>query len=277
MRVKITMYRILGIIILTGISVGCTNNSHSSKQSINNNHHIQSINFKVVKTYPHDTESFTEGFLFYNNQLYESTGSPEDFPETRSVFGIVDLNTGKIDIKVELDRNSYFGEGIVILEGKIFQVTYKNQIGFIYDLKSYNKLGSFKYSNKEGWGLTSDGKNIIMSDGTNIITYLDPDSLKVVRKLNVTFNGSSALYTNELEFIDGYLYANILTTNNIAKIDPGTGIIVGIIDLSSLFYEARKSNPMSEATNGIAYDSSKDRIFVTGKFWPTIYQIQFPH
>ena len=214
------MHRILKIIILIGISVGCTNNSHSGKKSINNSHQIQSISFKVIKTYPHDTESFTEGFLFYNNQLFESTGSPEEFPKTRSVFGIVDLNTGKIDIKVELDRNSYFGEGIVIFEGKIFQVTYKNQIGFIYDLKSYKKLGSFKYSNKEGWGLTSDGKNIIMSDGTNIITYLDPDSLKVVKTLNVTFNGSSALYTNELEFINGYLYANIWTTNNIAKIDP---------------------------------------------------------
>jgi glutamine cyclotransferase len=277
MRVNLIMNRLLKIIVLIGISVGCTNNSHSSKKSINSSHTIESINFKVTKTYPHDTESFTEGFLFYNSQLFESTGSPEEFPKTRSVFGIVDLNTGKIDIKVELDRNIYFGEGIVIFEGKIFQVTYKNQIGFIYDLKSYKKIGSFKYSNKEGWGLTSDGKNIIMSDGTNVITYLDPDSLKVVKTLNVTFNGSSALYTNELEFINGYLYANIWTTNNIAKIDPRTGIIVGIIDLSSLFSEARKSNPMSEAANGIAYDSSKDRIFVTGKFWPTIYQIKFPH
>jgi glutamine cyclotransferase len=277
MRVNLIMHRLLKIIVLIGISVGCTNNSHSSKKSINSSHTIESINFKVIKTYPHDTESFTEGFLFYNNQLFESTGSPEEFPKTRSVFGIVDLNTGKIDIKVELDRNSYFGEGIVIFEGKIFQLTYKNQTGFIYDLKSYKKIGSFKYSNKEGWGLTSDGKYIIMSDGTNIITYLDPDSLKVVKTLNVTFNGSSALYMNELEFIDGYIYANVWSTNNIAKIDPKTGIIVGIIDLSSLFYEARKSYPMSEATNGIAYDSSKDRIFVTGKFWPTIYQIKFPH
>ena len=277
MRVNLIMNRLLKIIVLIGISAGCTNNSHTSKKSINSSHTIESINFKVIKTYPHDTESFTEGFLFYNNQLFESTGSPEEFPKTRSVFGIVDLNTGKIDIKVELDKNSYFGEGIVVFEGKIFQLTYKNQTGFIYDLKSYKKIGSFKYSNKEGWGLTSDGKNIIMSDGTNIITYLDPDSLKVVKTLKVTFNGSSALYMNELEFIDGYIYANVWTTNNIAKIDPKTGIIVGIIDLSSLFYEARKSYPMSEATNGIAYDSSKDRIFVTGKFWPTIYQIKFPH
>ena len=271
------MHRLLKIIFLIGISVGCNNNSHSSKKAINISNTIESINFKVIKTYPHDTESFTEGFLFYNNQLFESTGSPDEFPKTKSVFGIVDLNTGKIDIKVELDRNSYFGEGIVILEGKIFQLTYKNQTGFIYDLKSYKKIGSFKYSNKEGWGLTSDGKNIVMSDGTNIITYLDPDSLKVVKTLNVTFNGSSALYMNELEFINGYLYANVWTTNNIAKIDPKSGIIVGIIDLSSLFTEARKSYPKSEATNGIAYDSSQDRIFITGKFWPTIYQIKFPH
>ena len=271
------MRRLLEIIILTAISVACSNNLHTNKKSINTSNPIQSINFKVIKTYPHDTESFTEGFLFYNNQLFESTGSPEEFPKTRSVFGIVNLNTGKIDIKLELDRNNYFGEGIVILKGKIFQLTYKSQTGFIYDLKSFKKTGSFRYSNKEGWGLTTDGKNIIMSDGTNIITYLDPDSLKVVKTLNITFNGSSALYMNELEFINGYLYANIWTTNNIAKIDPATGVIVGIIDLSSLFYEAKQSYSDSEATNGIAYDSSKDRIFVTGKFWPAIYQIKFSH
>lgn len=275
MRVNLTLFRILKILVLIVISVGCTNISHSSKKSINNSHQIQSISFKVIKTYPHDTESFTEGLLFYDNQLFESTGSPDEFPNTRSVFGIVDLNTGKIDIKVELNRNTYFGEGIVIFGGKIFQVTYKNQIGFIYDLKSYKKIGSFKYSNKEGWGLTSDGKNIIMSDGTNVITYLDPDSLKVVKTLNLTFNGSPALDANELEFIDGYLYANIWTTNNIAKIDPKTGIIVGIIDLSSLFYEAKKAYPGSEATNGIAYDSKKDKIFVTGKFWPYLFEIKF--
>ena len=277
MRAIFTMYRLLILIILTGISVACSNSSHSTKKSIKSNNPIHVINFKVINTYPHSKESYTEGFLFYNNQLFESTGSPEEFPEARSVFGIVDLNTGKIDIKAELDRNNYFGEGIVILNGKIFQLTYKNQTGFIYDLKSYKQTGSFRYSNKEGWGLTTDGKNIIMSDGTSIITYLDPDSMKVVKTLNVTFNGSSALYINELEFIDGYLYANIWTTNNIAKIDPSTGAIVGIIDLSSLFYEAKKSYTLSEATNGIAYDSSRDRIFVTGKFWPTIYQIKFSH
>jgi glutamine cyclotransferase len=258
------------------ISTACSNSPAGSSAG-NKNYTIQNINFKVIRTYPHDTGSFTEGFLFHDNQLFESTGSPEEFPETRSVIGIVDMTTGKINIKAELDRKTCFGEGIVILKDKLYQLTYKNQTGFIYDLKTYKRTGSFKYLNKEGWGLTTDGRNIIMSDGTNTITYLDPDSLKVLKRLEITFNGSSALYMNELEYINGYLYANVWTTNNIAKIDPLNGKIIGIIDLSSLYREAKKSYPLSEATNGIAYDSSQDRIFVTGKFWPAIYQIKFPH
>jgi glutamine cyclotransferase len=268
--------RLLGIVIIIVISTACSNSPKGSRARKNINT-IQTIDFKVIRTYPHDTGSFTEGFLFHDSQLYESTGSPEEFPETRSVFGIVDLKTGKINIKAELDRNKYFGEGIAIFNDRLFQLTYKNQTGFIYDLKSFKKSGSFKYLNKEGWGLTTDGRNIIMSDGTNIITYLDPDSLKVTKTLDITFNGSSALYLNELEFINGYIYANVLTTNNIAKIDPATGKIVGIIDLSSLYNEARRTYRMSEATNGIAFDPLQERIFVTGKFWPVIYQITFPH
>jgi glutamine cyclotransferase len=270
------MVRLLGILIIIVISTACSN-PPTGKRTGEKNNTIQTISFKVIRTYPHDTGSFTEGFLFHDNQLYESTGSPEEFPETRSVFGKVDLKTGKINIKAELDRNKYFGEGIVIFKDRLLQLTYKNQTGFIYDLKTFKNTGSFKYPNKEGWGLTTDGRVIIMSDGTNIITYLDPDSLKVTKTLDITFNGSSALYMNELEFINGFLYANVWTTNNIAKIDPATGKIVGIIDLSSLYNEARKTYRMSEATNGIAYDPLQDRIFVTGKFWPVIYQITFPH
>jgi glutamine cyclotransferase len=262
----------IGLVILCS----CTNNSRALKRS-GNDKQIESIGFKVVKTFPHDMGSFTEGFLFHDNQLFESTGSPEEFPSARSVFGPVDLKTGKIDVKAELDRKSYFGEGILFFGDKIYQLTYKNQIGFIYDSKTYKQTGTFKYSNKEGWALTTDGKSIIMSDGTNLITYLDPDSLKVIKTLNITFNGQSALYVNELEYINGYIYANIYTTTNIAKIEPSTGKVVGIIDLSSLYAEAVKNNPGAEYTNGIAYDESKDRIFVTGKFWPEIYQIKFPH
>jgi glutaminyl-peptide cyclotransferase len=272
------MCRLIIVLILTGALLSCTSNPKADKKARpGNDNQIQSISFKVVRTYPHNTGSFTEGFLFHDGQLFESTGSPEEFPDTRSVFGIVNLENGSIDVKAELDRSRYFGEGILFFGEKIYQLTYKNQTGFIYDAKSFQKTGSFTYSNKEGWGLTTDGKSIIMSDGTNIITYLDPDSLKVIKRLDVTFNGSSALYMNELEYINGYIYANIWTTENIAKIDPASGRIVGIINLSSLFLEARKQNPYAEATNGIAYDPSHDRIFVTGKFWPAIYQIKFSH
>jgi glutamine cyclotransferase len=277
MMVNESMVRFSGIIIILVLSTACSNNSTTGSRTGKNNISIQVIDFKIIKTYPHDTGAFTEGFLFHDNQLFESTGSPEEFPATRSVFGIVDMATGNINIKAELDRKTYFGEGIVILKDKLYQLTYKNQTGFIYDLKTFKRTGSFKYLNKEGWGLTTDGSNIIMSDGTNTITYLDPDSLKVIKRLDITFNGSYALYMNELEFINGFLYANVWTTNNIAKIDPVNGKIIGIIDLSTLYREAKKAYPLSEATNGIAYDSSQDRIFVTGKFWPLIYQIKFPH
>ena len=264
--------------ILLLILFGCSNNIQSDNKNDHfNNLQIQSIKFKVIKTYPHDPESFTEGLVFHDNQLFESTGSWDVFPYTRSVFGPIDLKTGKIIVKVELDKEKYFGEGIAFLNNKIYQLTWKNQLGFIYDSKTYKQIGSFKFSNKEGWGLTTDGVNIIMSDGTNIITYLDPDSLKIVKILNVTFNGSPMMFLNELEYINGYLYANIYTAGKIAKIDPKTGMITGIIDLNPLFIDARKKFPLSDVTNGIAFDSLTDKIYVTGKFWPTIYEIKFKH
>lgn len=264
--------------LIIGVLTGCSNNSLLNMKEIpTQDNTINAIGLSIIKTYPHDTDSYTEGLVFHNKQLYESTGSPEIFPNTISVIGPVNLKTGKIEKKVELDRNKFFGEGIVFFNDKLFQLTYKNQMGFIYDSKTFNQIRTFMYSNKEGWGMTTDGKSIIMSDGTNTITYWEPDSLNEIKKLNVTFNGSSALYMNELEYINGFIYANIWTTNNIAKIDPNNGKIVGIIDLTTLYLKAKKENPLSETTNGIAYDSKKDRIFVTGKFWPYIYQIEFKH
>jgi glutamine cyclotransferase len=272
---RIFIFKIFALIVLIS---GCSDNKKSGKPShLNSAGQIEAINYSVIKTWPHDRGSYTEGFLFHDNQLFESTGSPENYPDTRSLFGIVDLKTGKIEVKAELDRNKYFGEGIVFFGDKLIQLTYQTQTGFIYDAKTFKQIGTFTYANKEGWGLTTDGKFIIMSDGTSTITYLDPGSLKPIKKLEVTFNGSPALYINELEFINGYIYANIWTTSNIAKIDPGNGKVTGIIDLSKLLSEAKKENPESEATNGIAYDRTTDRIFVTGKFWPYIYQIKFPH
>ncbi len=268
------MTRLLVIVFIGLILSGCNNNSNSIKKKLNG---ISIIEYSVKETFPHSTDSFTEGFLFHDNKLFESTGSPENYPNTKSVIGIVNLKTGIIDVKVEIDRNKYFGEGIVFFNDKLYQLTYKNQLGFIYDSKSFKQIGTFTFANKEGWGMTSDGESIIMSDGTNFITYWDPDSLKEIKKLNITYDGASALYANELEYIKGFIYANIWTTNYIAKIDPEDGKIVGLIDLTSLFQNARRVNPLSEATNGIAYDERKDKVFVTGKFWPFIFEIKFQY
>jgi len=266
------------LLLIVFLIAGCTDSKPKGKKPVAvNNGQIESIAFTVVKTYPHDRSLYTEGFLFHDNELFESSGSPENFPESRSMIGIVNLKDGSFDKKIELDRTKYFGEGIVFLKDKLYQLTYKNQTGFIYDANTFVQKGSFSFSSSEGWGMTTDGTNLLMSDGTDKITYLDPDSLSVVRTLNVTFNGSPALYINELEYINGYIYANIWTTKNIARIDPASGKVTGIIDLTRLFREARKEYSLSEATNGIAYDASKDRILVTGKFWPFIYHIDFSH
>ncbi|MES2761275.1 MAG: glutaminyl-peptide cyclotransferase [Bacteroidota bacterium] len=237
---------------------------------------IPAINFSLVNQYPHDITSFTEGLLFHDNKLFESTGAPDNSPQTRSLFGTVDMKTGKIDVKAEIDRNIYFGEGIVALNGKIFQVTWKNQTGFIYDAKTFKNIGKFSYTNREGWGLTTDGKSLIMSDGTSYLTYIDPVSFNVTKRLDVAENGYVLEHLNELEYIKGFIYANVWMTNTIVKIDPNTGDVVGKMDLSDLSYQSKTQNPNALEMNGIAYDSISDKILVTGKFWPTIYEIKFP-
>lgn len=234
------------------------------------------INYAVTQYFTHDTSLFTEGFLFHNGQLFESTGSPDDLPQTRSLIGISNLTTGNFSPKIEIDK-SLFGEGIVFFKDKLYQLTYKKQVGFIYDAKTFKKIGEFKYQNKEGWSLTTDGTDLIMSDGTSKFTYIDPVKHSPVKVLNVTELGYPIDNLNELEFIKGFIYANIWNSNIIVKIDPANGNVVGKIDLSSLTNEAKNINPGSDVLNGIAYDSANDKVYVTGKMWPKIYQIQFSH
>lgn len=233
------------------------------------------LNHTVIAKYAHDTTAFTEGFLFHEGQLFESTGAPEYLNYARSSFGILDLEKGKLNTKVELDKKVYFGEGIVILKGKIYQLTYQNQIGFIYDLKSFNRIGQFSYTNKEGWGLTTDGKALIMSDGTFNLTFMDPETFKVIKTLAVTENGYGLDHLNELEYINGFIYANIWMNNSIIKIDPRTGKVLAKLNLNALLTEVKASHPSSLEMNGIAYDSITKRFLVTGKFWPTVYEIKF--
>jgi glutamine cyclotransferase len=237
------------------------------------NNSIPSINYKYIKSYPHDTTSFTEGFVIHDRKLYESTGAPNDLPQTRSLFGHVDLSTGKIIISVEIDRQKYFGEGIAFLGGKVYQLTYKTKIGFIYDAKTFKQIGEFKIPTKEGWGLTTNGRDLIMSDGTNILTYLDSNNLHIIKKLAVTENGTAKYNLNELEYFNNSIYANLWTSNTILKIDPNDGAVIGKLDLTPFASEARSVYSGSLEMNGIAYDSLSDRVFVTGKLWPKIYEI----
>jgi glutamine cyclotransferase len=268
--------KIIFTFFLTGaLFIGCNNNSTTPDAEAPTATPV--INYAVTKFYPHDTTLYTEGLLIHEGKLYESTGSPNDHPETKSLIGIVDLATGKMDAKVEIDRKKYFGEGILFLNNKLYQLTYTNQIGFIYDSKSFKQIGQFAYANQQGWALTTNGKDIIMSDGTSNLTFLDSATLKPVKTLAVTENGLPVEKLNELEYIRGFVYANIWLTDFIVKIDPATGKVVGRLDFTSLAFEAKNKNHEADVLNGIAYDSATDKIFVTGKLWPNIYQIDFAH
>ena len=234
------------------------------------------INYRVVDSFPHDTSAYTEGFLVHNGLLFEATGHTNSFPSSRSLFGVVNLSTGTIDRKAEIDKNKYFGEGIAFLKNRIYQLTDTTRIGFIYDEKSYKKIGSFHYDG-EGWGLTTNGTDLLMTNGSSNIYYRDPSTFSIIKTLGVKDNNGPVQNLNELELIRGYLYANQWQTDYILKIDTTSGMVLGKLDLTRLKTEARQKYPFAEETNGIAYDSVGDKIYVTGKLWPAIYEIQFDH
>jgi glutaminyl-peptide cyclotransferase len=232
------------------------------------------LSYTIVNQYPHNINSYTQGLFFDGDILYESTGSPDYLPQTQSVLGILDLETGKIDIKAELDRDIYFGEGSTILNNKIYQLTYKNQKGFVYDATTFKEINTFTFPSAEGWGLTNDGDNLIMSDGTDILTYLSPDNFQVIKTLEVKRGDIAQRSLNELEYIKGFIYANIYQTNKIVKINPDNGDIVGILDLSNIVAQTREKQGNIAELNGIAYKASTDTVFITGKLWPQVYEVQ---
>lgn len=232
------------------------------------------LNYSITNKFPHDTGSFIEGLVFKDGNLFESTGSPDELPHTRSVIGIVDLNTGKINVKIEIDKSKFFGEGITIFKNKIYQLTYKNNISFVYDLRSFQKVNQFRFESIEGWGITTDNISLIMSDGTSFLSFISPDNFKLIRKIRVTDVGNPVININELEFINGFIYANIFMTNFIVKIDPTSGEVIGKLNLNSLAQEAKLLNPNSLEMNGIAFDPLTNSVFVTGKFWPLFFKLK---
>jgi glutamine cyclotransferase len=275
------MVKISRFFLTVALFASCTNNDRQTGPSTMEggaDNLPPPINFTVIQSLPHDTTSFTEGLLFHDGQLYESTGTEPAFPPSRrSLFGVVDPKTGKIQTKAELDRSKYFGEGISFLGDKVYQLTWTSKVGFIYDSKTFARAGEFTIPLKEGWGMTTDGARLIMSDGSSNITYVDPVTFRPAKILGVTDNNGPVNNLNELELIHGYLYANRWETNYIVKIDTASGKVVGTIDLTSLADAARTSYPEAAEMNGIAYDAAADKIYITGKLWPFIYEIKFPH
>lgn len=223
--------------------------------------------YSVVHAYPHDPGAFTEGLFYQNGFLYESTGL-----EGKSDIRKVRLSTGKV-LQRRPVAAKYFGEGIIAWKGKLVELTWRSQIGFTYDLASFKPRSEFHYQG-EGWALTTDGKRLIMSDGTPELRLLNPDTLAETGRLDVTLNGRPLANLNELEWVKGEIFANVWQTNYIVRIDPKTGAVTGVIDLTPLVNQELAKGQMIDVLNGIAYDPEHDRLFVTGKLWPDLYEIK---
>lgn len=229
-------------------------------------------NFEIVNTYPHDTNAYTQGLEYYNGYLYETTGQ-----RGASSLRKVDIKTGKVLQKIDLD-DKYFGEGMTIFNNEIIWLTWQNKKGFVYDLETFKQKGTFEYNQSaEGWGLTNNGKDLIKTDGTNRIWFLDPTTKKEKTFKQAYTVDRAVDNLNELEFINGKLYANKYQQNTITIIDPNTGVVEGLVDLRPLEKEMSKTQklvPQDEVLNGIAYDKENDRLFVTGKKWGSLFEIK---
>ena len=224
----------------------------------------------VIDVYPHDKNSQTEGLILLKGYIYEGTGPCKDGP---SSLRKIDLKTGKILQYLSLP-SPVFGEGITVLGNRIIQLTYKSKTGYVYDLESFRLIRKFHYET-EGWGLTNDGKHLIMSDGTSTLYFFDPDTFRVVKRITVHSNNGKIKAVNELEYINGSIYANIFLTDSIIKISPDTGRVLASFSLNKIlkgYYKAGFDDP----ANGIAYDPANDNLLVTGKYWPYLFRIKLP-
>ena len=221
--------------------------------------------FTVVHRFPHDTSAYTQGLVYRDSVLYESTGLLG-----RSQVRRVELATGRVQAAVALAPDQ-FGEGLALLDGKLFQLTWKNRVGYVYDARSLERVDSFKYTG-EGWGLTTDGTSLIMSDGTDTLRFLDPRTYKVQRRLVVRDRSSPLTEINELEYVNGEILANIYTGDWIVRIDPQTGAVTQWIDCHDLLSD-KDRKPSTDVLNGIAFDPVTGHLLVTGKLWPALFEL----
>ena len=267
-------YTIAALLVLGSLSACNNNNPDAEKAPVVENNVPATLNYTITNVYPHNTTSYTEGLEWHDSTLYESGGNYK-----KSRLARVSLHTG-LDIKtVKLD-DKYFGEGITVLNGKLYQLTYEEGKCFVYDFKTFKKIKEFDYEG-EGWGMTNDGKYLIMNNSSNNLYYRDPETFKIVKTLGVYDNNGAVGNINELEFVNGVIYSNIYQTNYIIKIDTATGKVLAKADFSYVLnkYAPNAISDQSQATdevlNGIAYDSTGKRFFITGKHWPKLFEVKF--
>jgi len=227
---------------------------------------VRTYTFRVVATIPHDTTAFTQGLEVYNGVFLESTGQ-----NGQSTVRRVNMRTGAV-LKREPLEALYFGEGITVLNDTAYMLTWLNQRGFVFDPVSLRRIREFRYAG-EGWGITDDGTNLITSNGSNVLTVINPQTFSIVRSIPVTMQGSVVGQLNELEWVEGEIWANIWRTMQILRINPTNGNVVGIIDCTGIISDAERT-PNMDVFNGIAYDSTTKAIYVTGKNWPKVFQIE---
>ena len=225
--------------------------------------------YQIMAEYPHDPKAYTQGLIWYNNNLLEGTGQVEE-----SNLRKVDLTTGKV-LKQANNEKDIFGEGITVLNGKIYQLTWKNKKGFVYDAATFKRLSEFPI-NTEGWGITTNGTELIYSDGSSNLYFLDTASFREIKRIGVTDNFGPVGQLNELEWINGFVWANRWQTDIIYKIDPSSGRVVARVDFSGLKQTANLNlkDTNSEVLNGIAWDSVGKRLFITGKYWPKLFEVK---
>lgn len=263
------MKRFFAALLFLGF-IACNNDNNNGSTSIqdNDNPPPPVIDYQVIKVYPHDTSNYTQGLEWYNNMMYEGTGR-EGFSKLMKE----DLQTGKAAQQIKIN-NGDFGEGVTVFNNKIYQLTWQSNKVYVYDLNSFKKLQEFDWP-YEGWGITNDGKNLIVSTGSSNLYYVNPYDFKVEKTVGVTDNYGPVSNLNELEFVKGSVYANIYETDYIIKINAETGKVEGKLDLSNI----RQKNGITkddhqDFLNGIAYDSSKNSFYITGKLWPALFEIK---
>lgn len=248
---------------LLALALGCAG-SGTEEAPVSRN--VPVYSYQIVNVYPHDPEAFTEGLAFRDGCLYEGTGL-----KGASSLRKVELATGSL-LKTLPLPSQYFGEGIALFGNRIVQLTWQDHQGFVYDADTFEPLGQFTYPT-EGWGLTQDGSRLIMSDGTSRLHFLDPVTFQETGHVDVHDDTGPVTRLNELEFVRGEIYANIWQEDRIARIDPATGTLLGLIDLSGLLASQHVTDPV-DVLNGIAFDPQGERLFVTGKLWPKLFEIR---